>query len=250
MSASEKKLLKKLRMAISDFWMISGWDTVLVWISGWKDSMVLAYLMNEFNKIIKDKFIIKPVYISKDFLWWDVIDFEEKRKFMHEVLWLELQKVEINLPDDSKLKQWLWTNCQRCAYARRIAMMKTCQSIWANKIALWHHMDDIVVTTFINMIQWRNMKVMPPINKMRKWDITFIRPMAYLREKEILNFAHLQEIPYSSYKCPIWENTMRNKIKRDIIWENEKLIPKYTENIFWSLIRDFKNKYEKIWYAM
>jgi hypothetical protein len=38
---------------------------------------------------------------------------------------------------------------------------------------------------------------------------------------------------------------MRNKIKHEIIWPNEKIIPKYTENIFWSLIKDFREKYEE-----
>jgi len=38
---------------------------------------------------------------------------------------------------------------------------------------------------------------------------------------------------------------MRNKIKKEILWENEKIIPYYTENIFWSLVKDFREKYEK-----
>lgn len=250
MSASEKKLIKKLRQAVNEFDMIKAEDTLLLWISWWKDSMVLAHLINKYRRIIKDKFNVKAVYISKDFLWEDVINFEEKRKYFEENFDFTLEKIEINLPEWSKLKEWLWTNCQRCAYARRIALMKTCQNLWANKIVLWHHMDDIVVTTMINMMEWRKLKIMPPINKMRKWDITFIRPMAYIREKEILNFAKNNWIIFSDYKCPIWENTMRNRVKIEIVRENEKIFPKYTENIFWSLIQDFKNKYEKIWYSM
>jgi hypothetical protein len=38
---------------------------------------------------------------------------------------------------------------------------------------------------------------------------------------------------------------MRNKIKYQIIWENEKVIPKFVENTFWALIKDFRDKYEK-----
>lgn len=250
MIASERKLIKKLRQAINDFWMIEPSDTLILGISWWKDSMVLAHLINRYRRIIKDKFNVRAVYISKDFLWEDIIKFEEKKKYFDENFDFTLEKIEIKLPHDSKLKEWLWTDCQRCAYARRIALMKTCQNFWANKIVLWHHMDDIVVTSMLNMIEWRNLKVMPPINKMRKWDITFIRPMSYIREKEIQYFIDTIKIPYSDYKCPIWENTMRNKIKREIVRENEKKIHKYTENIFWSMIKDFKEKYEDIWYSM
>ena len=111
-------------------------------------------------------------------------------------------------------------------------------------------MDDIVVTTLMNMITGRNLKVMPPVNKMSKWDITFIRPLAYLRESDIAKFVNQNNIPYSPCSCPVWENTMRNKIKKDIVRTNEKLIPNYTENIFWSLIKDFKEKYKKCDYSM
>ena len=60
-------------------------------------------------------------------------------------------------------------------------------------------------------------------------NITFIRPMAYIREKEILRFANLKEIPYSGCNCPVWTDWNRNKIKHEIIWKNEQLIPKFTE---------------------
>ena len=111
-------------------------------------------------------------------------------------------------------------------------------------------MDDIVVTTFMNMMQWRKLKIMPPINKMRSGDITFIRPLSYIRERDILKLVKQKEIPYSSCNCPVWDDTMRNKIKKQIIWENEKNFPLYTENIFWAFIKDFKEKYEKIGYSM
>ena len=68
MSALEKKLLKKLRSAIMDFNMIKAWETVLLWGSWWKDSMVLWYLLNEYRKQVKDKFEIRWIYIFKEFL--------------------------------------------------------------------------------------------------------------------------------------------------------------------------------------
>lgn len=250
MAALEKKLLKKFRQAIYDFDMIQEWETVLVWVSWWKDSMVLWYLLNEFRKYSKSKFEIKAIYIFKNFLIDCDINFREKKQYFEEVLWISLEKVDINLPEESKLNEWLWQSCQWCSYARRIAMFKLCEKYGATKIIYWHHMDDIVVTSFMNMIEWRKLKIMPPKNKMNLWDITFIRPLSYIREKEIQRFAELKKIPFSWCSCPVWEYWMRNKIKNEIIWANEKIIPKYVENIFWSLIKDFKEKYEKIWYNM
>jgi len=250
MSALENKLLKKLRQAIMDFDMIKGWETVILWVSGWKDSMVLWYLLSQYRRIIKDKFDIKAVYIFKDFLIDCDINFLEKQKYFEEELWIPLEKVVLCLPKESKLNEWLWQSCQWCAYARRIAMFKLCEKYKATKIIYGHHMDDIVVTSFMNMIQWRKLKVMPPKNKMSLWDITFIRPLAYIREKEILRFAQINNIPFSACNCPVWTDWMRNKIKYEIVRENEKIIPKFVENTFFALIKDFREKYEKDWYNM
>ena len=250
MVALEKKLLKKLRKAICDFDMIQEWETVILWVSWGKDSMVLWYLLSQYRKYSKEKFNIKAIYIFKSFLIDCDINFKEKKKYFEEELWIPLEKVDIRLPEWSKINEWLGKSCQWCAYARRIAMFKLCEKYWATKIIYGHHMDDIVVTSFMNMIEWRNLKIMPIKNRMRLWDITFIRPMAYIREKEILRFAEMNNIPFSPCNCPVWSEGMRNKIKKEIIWPNEKIIPKYTENIFWALEKDFREKYEESGYSM
>lgn len=250
MSNLEKKILKLTRNAIYDFNMIQDWETILLWVSWWKDSMLLWYILSELRKSMKVKFKIKGVYIFKEFLIDCDIRFEEKRKYYEDVLWISLEKINIKLPEDSKVNDGIWQSCTWCAYARRISMMKLCKQYWATKICLGHHMDDIVVTTFMNMIQWRKLKIMPPINQMRSGDISFIRPLSYVREKDIMKLVQKLEIPYSKCNCPVWENTTRNKIKKEIIWPNEKIMKNYTENIFWSLIKDFREKYEDIDYSM
>jgi len=250
MSVWEKKMIKKIKNAIYDFWMIKWWETILLWVSGWKDSMVLWYLLSKIRKELKEKFEIKWIYIAKDFLPDCNLDFDKKKKFFEEELNISLEKIHMKLPKDSKLNKGLGKSCTRCSYARRITLMKLAEKYKAQKICFWHHMDDIVVTAFMNMVEWKNLKIMPPINKMKRWDLTFIRPMCYLREKEIQNLANAKKIPYSNCFCEVWENTMRNKIKKQIIWENEKILPNYVKNIFWSLIKDFREKYEKNWYDM
>jgi len=246
----EKRMKRDTFAAINDFNMIEDWETILLWVSWGKDSMLLGYLLNEVRKVSKVKFNIRRVYIFKEFLIDCDIRFEEKRAYYEDILNIQLEKININLPTDSKLNTWVWQSCQWCAYARRIAMMKLCKKYGATKIVFWHHMDDIVVTTFMNMITWRKLKIMPPINRMRSWDIAFIRPMAYLREKDILRLVNARNIPYSPCNCPVWDDWMRNKIKKELVWQNEKLFPNFVENTFWALIRDFKEKYEKIDYSM
>jgi hypothetical protein len=55
-------------------------------------------------------------------------------------------------------------------------------------------------------------------------------------------------IPFSGCNCPVGEDKMRNKIKREVVWQNEKILPNYVENTFWALIKDFRDKYEAVDY--
>ncbi|MDR3151197.1 MAG: hypothetical protein LBU14_06640 [Candidatus Peribacteria bacterium] len=71
-----------------------------------------------------------------------------------------------------------------------------------------------------------------------------------MREQEIKNFAKLNSIPHSSCGCSVGSNTLRNNMKYNLVWANEEKFPKFTENIFWALIRDFREKYESIGYNM
>ena len=130
----EQKLIRKTQWAIKDFDMIQDWDTIILWVSGWKDSMFLWYVLSQLQKRMKNKFKIIWVYIFKEFLIDCDINFEEKRKYFEEILNITLEKIDIKLPEDSKLNNWIWQSCQRCAYARRIAMMKLCEKYQATKI--------------------------------------------------------------------------------------------------------------------
>lgn len=244
----EKRMKRDVITAMKDFNMIQEWETILLWVSGGKDSMLLGYLLNEIRKSSKEKFNIIGVYIFKEFLINCDIMFAEKKKYFEEVLNIPLEKVDVKLPPDSLLNEGIGQSCQWCAYARRIAMMKLCQKYGATKIAFGHHMDDIVVTSIMNMVQGRKLKIMPPKNVMKTGKVAFIRPLAYLREKDVMRLVTARWIPFSGCNCPVWEDKMRNKIKREIVWQNEKVLPNYVENTFWALIKDFREKYEAVDY--
>lgn len=243
MSNLERNIIRDTKKAIYDFNMIEDGETILLWVSGWKDSMLLWYILHTIRKHLKIKFEIRAVYVFKEFLINCDIQFEEKRKYFEDVLWIPLEKVNLKLPEDSLLNEWVGQSCQRCAYSRRIAFMKLCSKRNATKICFGHHLDDIVTTTFMNLSTGRNMKIMPPINRMYKWDIAFIRPFMYVREADIRKLCIEKEIPFSACSCPVWQDTLRNRIKGDL-WEMEKKYPNFIENTFHGFLKDFVKKYK------
>lgn len=239
----EAKTRKKIVQAINDFSMIQDWDKIILWVSGGKDSMLLAYMLSEVRKRRQNKFEIRWVYIYKKFLIRCEVDFKEKEEFFKKI-WIPLETVEINLPEDSKLNTWVWVSCQRCSYARRIAMMKLATKRWYNKIAFWHHMDDEVITLYMNILEWRRFKIMDPVNKMDKMDVTFIRPLSYVREKEIIELCKTLEIPFTPCLCPVWEQWRRKEVKI-LLDKIEILEPGFIEKTFTSVMKDYLENLKK-----
>lgn len=237
-----KTIRSKIMKAIETFNMIEDGDKILLWISGWKDSMLLAKMMCELRDYSHLKFEVKGVYIHKKFLMRCEVDFTDQEQFFKDI-WLDMEYIELNLPEGSKLEEWIWISCQRCSYARRITLFKLCEKRWYNKIALWHHLDDWITTLFMNMINNRTWTLMPPINKMKRWDLTIIRPLSFVREKDIINLVKKLNIPFSPCTCPIWEKSRRKEIWNlmKIIEANEK---NSIENIYHSAIKKFIKDYK------
>jgi tRNA 2-thiocytidine biosynthesis protein TtcA len=118
---------------------------------------------------------------------------------------------------------------------RRGTLYAFAEKIGATKLALGHHMDDIVETLFLNMFHGSRMKAMPP--KLRSDDKRniVIRPLAYCREKDLVRFAEAREFPIIPCNlCGSQENLQRQSIKQMLMqWERQD--PGRVENIFKSI---------------
>ena len=236
-----KKIRKAILKAISTFDMIKNNDKILIWLSGWKDSMLLAKMLCELRDYSHLNFEIKWVYIHREFVN-TTINFNQFLPFFKKI-WLEVEIFNMKVPESSKLKEWMDFSCQRCSYARRITLFKLCEQRWYNKIALWHHMDDAVVTLFMNLINNRSWSLMPPINRMKKWDLVIIRPLSFVREIDIIHLVKKENIPFLSWTCPIG-----NKSRRKDIWKLVKFIEekekKSIENIYFWAVKEFIKCYK------
>ena len=127
------------------------------------------------------------------------------------------------------------TTCGLCSRLRRGTLYSFAESIGATKIALGHHMDDMVETLFLNMFYGSRLKAMPP--KLRSDDQrnVVIRPLAYCREKDLIKFADAKAFPIIPCNlCGSQENLQRQNIKAMLQgWEKQQ--PGRIENIFRSI---------------
>ena len=162
--------------------MIDDNDVVMVCISGDKDSFTLLDLLLNLQKTAPVKFEVVAVNLD-----------QKQPGFPEHVLpaYFEAINVPYYIIDKdtySVVKQKVpagKTTCGLCSRLRRGALYAFAEEIGATKVALGHHMDDIVETLFLNLFHGARLKAMPP--KLRSDDKRniIIRPLAYCREKDI-----------------------------------------------------------------
>ena len=230
-SVSQKKLTKRIirqtAQAITDFSMIEEGDKVMVAMSGGKDSYVLLDALRTLQKRAPISFELLAVTVNPHI-----------PQFPAETLraYFEAEGVPYHIEDQDiysiiqKLIPEGKSVCSLCARLRRGVLGCT-------KIALGHHMDDIVGTLLLNLFYGGRLKAMPPVLRSDDGKHTVIRPLAYVREYETEKFAKLRGYPLAPKGlCGAGENLKRQEIKELMkSWDRE--FPGRVYNLFMSLQR-------------
>ena len=127
--------------------------------------------------------------------------------------------------------------CSLCARLRRGILCRVARETGCNRIALGHHMDDIVSTLLLNLFYGGRLKSMPPALKNDRGDCVVIRPLAYVREAETAKMAKIRGYPLAAKGiCGAGENLKRKEIK-ELMQRWDREFPGRIYNIFMSLTR-------------
>jgi tRNA 2-thiocytidine biosynthesis protein TtcA len=224
-----KSLISATGKAIGDYNMIEEGDTVLVCMSGGKDSHALLMILLALQERAPINF--KLIAMNLD---------QKQPGFPADILpdYLKQLGVEYRIVEAdtySIVKEKIpegKTTCSLCSRLRRGIIYRTAKELGANKIALGHHRDDIVETLFLNLFFGAKMKAMPPKLATNDRQNVVIRPLAYCSEKDIAAYARQMNFPIIPCDlCGSQENLQRQKVK-DMLhgWELEQ--PGRINNIF------------------
>ncbi len=222
-------LISSTGKAIGDYNMIEDGDTVLVCMSGGKDSHAMLMILLALQERAPIDF--KLIAMNLD---------QKQPGFPADVLpgYLAQLGVEYKIVEAdtySIVKEKIpegKTTCSLCSRLRRGVIYRTAKELGATKIALGHHRDDIVETLFLNLFFGAKMKAMPPKLATNDKQNIVIRPLAYCSEKDIAAYARQMGFPIIPCDlCGSQENLQRQKVK-DMLnaWELEQ--PGRVNNIF------------------
>ncbi len=223
-------LSKKISEAVLRYDMIRPGDKILVAVSGGKDSMSLAYnLMKMKRSGYPIDFDFTCIHIKTDFCNCG------KKTRMESFLEVWEVPYEIKqVPVIARLKPGRKMNCYWCSTQRRMELIKSAVEKGCNKIALGHHMDDILETFFMNMSYKGEISTMLPVLEYDSYPITVIRPLALVKEQDVIRFATKNRINKLVCTCPYGRESKR-KDMRAIINEMARGEESIRDNLFKAL---------------
>ncbi|MGY3569751.1 tRNA 2-thiocytidine(32) synthetase TtcA [Vibrio paucivorans] len=228
----QKRLRRNVGNAITEYNMIEEGDVVMACISGGKDSFAMLDILLNLQKAAPIKFEVVAVNLDQKqpgFPEHILPDYFETLNIPYYIVDKDTYSVVREKIPEGK------TTCGLCSRLRRGTLYSFAEKIGATKLALGHHMDDIVETMFLNMFHGSRLKAMPP--KLRSDDgrNVVIRPLTYCREKDLIKYAEHKAFPIIPCNlCGSQENLQRQSIKAMLIdWD--KKTPGRVEAIFKSI---------------
>jgi tRNA 2-thiocytidine biosynthesis protein TtcA len=228
----KKRLESDAGKAIADYNMIADGDTVLVCISGGKDSYAMLAVLMALRRRAPVNFRLIamnldqkqpgfPAHVLPAYLSGLGIEYRIVEQDTYSI-------VKEKIPEGK-------TTCSLCSRLRRGVIYRTAKELGANKIALGHHRDDIVHTLFLNLLFGGKLKAMPPKLVTDDGAHVVIRPLAYCCESDIARFARGMNFPIIPCNlCGSQNNLQRQKI-REMMADWDRRYPGRTESVFSAL---------------
>ena len=182
--------------AVKRYELISPTDKIAVCISGGKDSMLLAKLMQELSR--HGDYPLDLVFLAMD----PGYSPKNREKILSNA---ELLEIPLTIFDSDifDVADTLSDNpCYMCARMRRGHLYAKARELGCNKIALGHHLSDVIETTLMGMLWGGQLQGMMPKLKSTNFEgLELIRPMYCIKEEDIERWRDLNSLDFLACAC-------------------------------------------------
>lgn len=234
-----KTIWSRFILALKRYNLVEDGDKIAVCVSGGKDSMLLAKLMQMLQKFSETKFDLIFLCMDPGYNLKNRQQIEENAK----ILEIPLQIFETNIFDSvANIEK---SPCYLCARMRRGYLYNEAKVRGCNKIALAHHFDDVIETTLMGMLYGAQLQAMPPKLYSQNFErMQLIRPLFCVHEDDIIawknynNLKFLQCACRFTEQCDLAEDEISPSARletKNLIKELKQKIPEVDYHIFKSI---------------
>lgn len=211
-----KKLVSLTRRAIEDYNMIEDGDKIAVGVSGGKDSLALLCALAELSRYYPKKFEVKALTLDMGYKsdYSKIQELCDRLGVKYSIKYTNIKEVVFDIRKETN-------PCSLCAKMRRGALNDFAIEKGCRKIALGHHNDDALETFFLSLMHEGRIHCFSPVTYLDRTDLYQIRPMIYVRERDIRGVARNYDLPVVKTQCPADGSTQREYMK-DLIKRLEK----------------------------
>ncbi len=226
------RLCRLTGQAIADYAMIEDGDTVMVCISGGKDSYGMLDILLALRSRAPVHFELVavnldqkqpgfPAHVLPEYLASLGIPYHIEERDTYSI-------VKRLIPEGE-------TTCSLCSRLRRGHLYRLAAELGATKIALGHHRDDILETLFLNLFYNGKLKAMPPKLRSKDGCHVVIRPLVYVKEADLARYAELRRFPIIPCDLCGSQADLKRKLVKTVLREWEQRFPGCDDSLFAAL---------------
>ena len=204
----ERSIIKKFRksiwnpfiLAVKRYELIKEGDRIAVCISGGKDSMLLAKLMQELHRHSDVPFELKFLVMDPGYNAANREKIESNARLLH--IPITVFETDIFEIADSVTQ----SPCYLCARMRRGHLYSKAKELGCNKIALGHHFSDVIETTLLGMFYGSQLQAMlPKLHSTNVEGMELIRPMYCIHEEDVIAWRNYNNLEFIQCACRFTE---------------------------------------------
>lgn len=228
------RLYARFQKALATYDMIADGDRILIGLSGGKDSLCLLEMLARRQRVYRPKIEVEAVHVRMR-----NIQYESDTSYLERFArdnGVRLHVLTTGFDEGGNGAPNGKPACFLCSWHRRKCLFGFAQDNGFNKIALGHHMDDIIHTAMLNEFYQGSFATMPVVMEMKKMPITIIRPLCLEPESEIKEYAALRHYARQTKLCP-YEKASNRAEMRHVFSEIERLNPEARYSVWHALAK-------------